>query len=1225
MYAPLGVDSDSSGEETTPPTPAPPRPPKPQFKFKSLFASTKKLEARVPRRAEELKKDEQKEPPTLEKKRVRIFARDLLSRQKGSKTEESLTMTRGARVEPDPTYAEKIKQDDKDKLEPVRSTEQAAINPVASEVLVLLRQLVAESHATNKNTDSEPKADSANQEMNEEFSTNEADPEKKVDLPAPEVITVTDRKDEKPIDAKPIQEAPALQYNATSHLPLQDPAREQHHLVDNYFASFGPPLANNIRLPDTSVNRPCHQQLPHMVSPYGCYLQLPCRYPWMTYPPGPQWWSLGYHSSSDVQNTATKLSSPAHPTLVGPVILESCISPLKTYVQKYEAVCNQALKSYKGEGPEQGERTRRNEEARSAERRLRQAIRALQDTELETGDDSDSNDPRSSERKEIRGGQNELSKKTNSPLKTEHAGHEGKSDTTPAADNTAKFTPTPYSTVSNESTALKALETYVLEYRQNHNRAIKKYKTSENGDERNRMKTTVKKTEGKLRIAMQALDTAKRDQGGLANGKNEEEVQQRPDNDKGRVIDDVQETHLPSAEKEALVEKKFNKGKRRAVNAKLKAEEARRIKENKGEGQFFQTMPMDIARPVQEPVFDVLMDESVVGNEDKDEPYLPDHSLGDQRFPNISHSAVDIAIQCQDEKPTKKPLIETKSPEVLPPAPFPRLYDKPLPENITSEQDKAIKHYKIKYAAIAKALSGASLMHEEKLEMMKEADRVEKKIKALMDEVEVNKQGRKAKDVIKEARGSITKQISDKKDVEAAASVPQHEGGAHSKASSPPSSFVTETNDAPEAISITDKGKLLVQCKSKYSKLTKFIKEDDLTAHDKQLHIKEADKLKSKVKGLKIEIESSQAAVVGEEEMKIIKGDGDPPVNEERDQMEMVDTEAFLKLFKVKHSKLAKAAKDDTVEDDTRRKRKAKAERQGLVAQIMMETMNKGESECKGQAAVDEAEGDPKSGKDNSGLKKQAQILSQGVSLKKVERAIWQGKEERPTEEIKNLTTEKKEPRQCPPSDCEIDPCGKKWLPWQVTSSKTPVNNNATRSEPASAILSKDRHFTQPEPIKPIASHKSAINALNISHSPLKPTQMTQDDPDDNFSCKRSPAAITKVIGNSPKASRQVSLTSSGHRPPPLTIPLQRNEWVDSDTSSSQIVAFDLPSFSHDHQSERDQESSPSEYSQSSAYSFSSMISDSTVKSDRLVLRLLAQTDSGPMPVHHDTRDGVNH
>lgn len=136
---------------------------------------------------------------------------------------------------------------------------------------------------------------------------------------------------------------------------------------------------------------------------------------------------------------------------------------------------------------------------------------------------------------------------------------------------------------------------------------------------------------------------------------------------------------------------------------------------------------------------------------------------------------------------------------------------------------------------------------------------------------------------------------------------------------------------------------------------------------------------------------------------------------------------------------------------------------------------------------------------------------------------------------------------------------------------------------------------------------------------------MTQDDPDDNFSCKRSPAAITKVIGNSPKASRQVSLTSSGHRPPPLTIPLQRNEWVDSDISSSQIVAFDLPSFSHDHQSERDQESSPSEYSQSSAYSFSSMISDSTVKSDRLVLRLLAQTDSGPMPVHHDTRDGVNH
>lgn len=63
MYAPPGFDSDSSGEETTPPTPAPPPPPKTQFKFRSLFTSTKKLEARAPRRAEGLKKDEEKESP----------------------------------------------------------------------------------------------------------------------------------------------------------------------------------------------------------------------------------------------------------------------------------------------------------------------------------------------------------------------------------------------------------------------------------------------------------------------------------------------------------------------------------------------------------------------------------------------------------------------------------------------------------------------------------------------------------------------------------------------------------------------------------------------------------------------------------------------------------------------------------------------------------------------------------------------------------------------------------------------------------------------------------------------------------------------------------------------------------------------------------------------------------------------------------------------------------
>lgn len=580
MYAPLGVDSDSSGEETTPPpTPAPSPPPKSQFKFKSLFASTKKLETRVLRRAEELNTGEQKEP--LVKKRVRIFAGELLGRQKGSKM-EGLTTARGERIVPDPPSPDEIKQEDKGKLEPVGSIEQAAINPMASEVLVLLRQLVAESHPTNKNTDSEPKSDSASQEMNEDFFTNGADRENKVDLPAPEVITVTNRKDGKPIDAKPTQETPALQHIA-SHLLPPGSARQQHHLIDNYFASFGPPLANNNRLSDTSVNRSCHQQLPHMASPYGCYLQLPCPYPWMTYPPGPQWWPSDHHSTSDEQNAVTK--RPPHSTLVNPVILKSCLSPLKTYAQKHDTACNRTLESCKETFLEQSEKKQRNEKVRSAERRLKETIRALENTEREAGDDSDSSDRRSSERKEVRSGQDEPLKETNSTLETQHAGHQGKGDTTIAASNTAKSTPTPYSTAADDSTDLKTLETYVLEYRQNYSRAVKKYKASENDDERNRMKAIAKETEGKLREAMQAIDTAKRDQGSLANGKGEVKVQRRSGKGKGkgRAIDDVQENRRPTAKKKNLVEKKFNKGKHRVINVELKAEEPRRSKENEGE------------------------------------------------------------------------------------------------------------------------------------------------------------------------------------------------------------------------------------------------------------------------------------------------------------------------------------------------------------------------------------------------------------------------------------------------------------------------------------------------------------------------------------------------------------------------------------------------------------------------------------------------------------------
>lgn len=217
MYALPGFDSDSSGEETTPPpTRAPPPPPKPQFKFRSLFTSTKKLEARVLRQAEGLKKDEEKEPPGPMKKRVRIFAGELLGGQKGSKV-EGLTTTTGEKIEPEPPSLEESKQGSK--LEPAGLTEQTAINPVASEILVLLRQLVVECHATNKNTDPEPKADSVSQGMNEGSSANDAEPEKEIDLPAPEAIIVIDRKFDRPIDTEPAQETHAPQHRPSHLLP----------------------------------------------------------------------------------------------------------------------------------------------------------------------------------------------------------------------------------------------------------------------------------------------------------------------------------------------------------------------------------------------------------------------------------------------------------------------------------------------------------------------------------------------------------------------------------------------------------------------------------------------------------------------------------------------------------------------------------------------------------------------------------------------------------------------------------------------------------------------------------------------------------------------------------------------------------------------------------------------------------------------------------------------
>lgn len=170
-----------------------------------------------------------------------------------------------------------------------------------------------------------------------------------------------------------------------------------------------------------------------------------------------------------------------------------------------------------------------------------------------------------------------------------------------------------------------------------------------------------------------------------------------------------------------------------------------------------------------------------------------------------------------------------------------------MPSNTTAEPNKAIEHYKIKFAAVAEPSNEASLNHEGKQMKMEETDRVKKKkIKALMFEDEAGEQASKAKDVGNEAKCSATKPFSDMKEVEATASMPKHKGSPHLETSPLPS--IIEACGAPAA-----------------------------TAHDRQLRNKEADRLKSKVQSVKDENKSSQAGV-GEGKKETIKGDGDPPV-----------------------------------------------------------------------------------------------------------------------------------------------------------------------------------------------------------------------------------------------------------------------------------------------------------------------------------------------------------
>lgn len=339
---------------------------------------------------------------------------------------------------------------------------------------------------------------------------------------------------------------------------------------------------------------------------------------------------------------------------------------------------------------------------------------------------------------------------------------------------------------------------------------------------------------------------------------------------------------------------------------------------------------MEISPSVQEPIYEILMDENVVENGSNNvNPSLQNRNFGDQRFSNINRSA----IERRDKKLIKETLIEAKWAQVLRPASSTQ-----LPSNTTTEPNKAIEHCKIKYAAVAKSSSDASLEHEGKQVKMKEADRVKKKkIKTIMSEDEAGEQASKAKDVSKEAKCSATKPFND---------------------------------------------------------------------------------------------------------MKQLK--------EYNTQVEVVDIETLLELAKVKYSKLTKAAKEETIGDETRRKRKAKVEKQALIVQAMMEAMDKKDNECKRQAVTDNAEENSKTGKVEMSSMEKAQILSRCMIFEEVEQAIGQVKEERQIEKLNNSTTEEKESRQCPLSGCEIATSCKKWAPLHVTKGKTPVNN-PVRPRPANA------------------------------------------------------------------------------------------------------------------------------------------------------------------------------
>ncbi|WVQ82672.1 hypothetical protein IAT38_004804 [Cryptococcus sp. DSM 104549] len=318
MYAPPGVDTDSSGEETTPPPTPKATPVRGHFSFKSLFTPTRKLnpksdkptteEVKTSTPVEAAEKDAALSKKLSRKKSVRIFAGELMKGQEGRKA-EGLTTTRGERVEPevDPVV-EVIPEPEVQKEE---TPAERPPDPVANEVLVLLRKLIADNNAAESTLVNLAPVQPSPSGPGGNYA--QAD---KVELPVPNPSR-TDGKSKgdgknkggEPVVQEPLPTEPPSKPAGTSHspekpqaplppspspgsLPQQPPESSRHNLAQSYYASFGPLQTSHPPYSPTNSN----QGGPTSAPPYGyhpfypphpAYCHSPPWCPWYPPPPPP--------------------------------------------------------------------------------------------------------------------------------------------------------------------------------------------------------------------------------------------------------------------------------------------------------------------------------------------------------------------------------------------------------------------------------------------------------------------------------------------------------------------------------------------------------------------------------------------------------------------------------------------------------------------------------------------------------------------------------------------------------------------------------------------------------------------------------------------------------------------------------------------------------------------------------------------------------------------------